>query len=371
MPSRVFPHLVGLGDGTFDLVFATGSGSEFTLQRLGSDGAPMGAAISLGADVPSTTRFDLAFDGTDVLVASGSATGSTRIFAVSAMTGARRWGPFDLPIEPNRLGLQPRLAAVAPGRATVYVPQLIMNGSGGITIRRYRVDTSGAVPTIIFEYDTATDGLPPPFDVVSTLSGDVILYGAQNGDLRLGLAERNDSGGGAAFTAIGTIQTHVEQPGAISVALAIRSQTEVVDSINPIGVAWERDHGSYFARIESVTSASLSGLTMLPGSHGPPVLPEPLYGIRLVATPVSNGSPPLGTRFYVAGIEGDPATSMPSVATLSVWEAFGARPPRALPVPSESMAIRHVTGFASSAGVVRVVEENRTGDIVTRSLGCH
>lgn len=365
-PTRVAPRVVALGDGTFDVVFSTGSGTQLQMQRLDARGSPMGAAASLGSDIApnhSSSSYDVAYDGTSLLI-SYIQDMVPYLVAVSPTTGARIWGRTTIAMPPNRrVILTPRFTDVSPGRATLYLPQFPTSGGGGTYLRRYRFDVSGAAARIIDQVDAASDAVTT-YDVETTADADIVVYVNATADIIAATGPRGDTTS-ASFSTLGAIQSASQQPNVIAVSIGVRSSTDPISAANPVVVAWQRDrgNGTFVATLTTTASSTPSAVLSLVGSNGSATSYSTIQSLVL------RGTLP-HAPMYVASLESDPAHPVAGVARLAVWELPVTGTPRQLDVPSEVSALRDEVSLAVSGTQLRIAAENDTGDITTRVIGC-
>ena len=301
--------------------------------------------------------FSARFDGTANVVLSYKEGSDFKVLAFRASTGSIAWGPFTLPRTGSAL-VHSQVAEASPGRATVYF-QL------SSVIRRVRLNTSGATPTVIAApQDIVGTNNLSMFDVVSTVAdGDYVAYRDSAADLRLTRSPIGDSGG--AFSPLGIIRTATSAPDMLSVGIAIRNPASTVSSTNPLGVVWQRNGvGTYFMAINNAASPG-TGTQVDIGTTGRP------YDLFFLANLVDIAAVPssTGSHFYVSTIERDITTA--SNGRLNVFEVGTGTPTwRSLAVAGEVPSVRYNVSLARSVdGQFRVASETGTG-IVTRSLGC-
>jgi hypothetical protein len=365
-PKHHFPSIVGLGDGTFGVVLRDAMDGQLVYQRVAADGTPLGTMSRLGSFGVVQAA---AFDGTDIVVAyvAASEPADLEVMGVSA-AGARTWGPAPLPVPANRrLILTLRLIDVTHGRTTLYSPQFaITGGSGGVFLHRYRLDLSGATPVVVDHRDAVSDAITA-YDVASAGNAEYVVYLATSGNLELASGGSRDLVLGGGFSDVGSIQTALEEPDLSTIAIAVRAPSDPISGANPLAIAWQRrgGHGTVLAFLASTGPPRPSTITALPGSRGVSAFVS-FVTWRIAVT--TDGGP--SSPFYVASLEGDPADTGTDVSVLSVWEADLVTAPRALTLGGETSAVRQHVSTSISSGQIRIAEENGTGGIVTRAIGC-
>jgi hypothetical protein len=175
--------------------------SNLSWIRLANDGVPSAAGVGLGSDVTrdGPLQLDVRRDGSMVLLAFLVNGGSPfRLIGFDALSAVRSVGatPVDIPVTSGRTGgLHVRIAAVSPGRATIYV--LETDPVGDVSaIRRLRVDTTGATPFVIDSFDAGADVNPGAgWEVLSTSSADYLVFQTMAGDLTVSVGPSGDAAG--------------------------------------------------------------------------------------------------------------------------------------------------------------------------------
>lgn len=359
------PQIVALPTG-FGVVYRDG---DLAWRTVSVSGSPTSSPVDLGTDTSgSQMGISARFDGTNVVVAYSNSTGY-RVVAFAPGDGGRAWGPFILPV-PSGRNANYRVSVVdaSDGRATVFGSY---HTATSTSVRRYRLNTSGAIPVVIHEADVRTDlASANAWSAIDVGASDVVAFRTVTDDIALVSGGTGDdtTGFGAPFT----VRTALEEPNVLGVALAVRTSSLPVGASNPIGVAWHRSLGAGFVQVTAFAATAVGTPTTLPGSNG--AFDWEGLGprtVEIIAASAASTSA-VGGHWYVAAMDDDPSSTALSVGFLRAWEIVGdAEVMRTLPVPSEASAPRFDISAAASGTTIAVAEEDETHSVVMRLIGCH
>ena len=245
------------------------------------------------------------------------------------------------------------LGAVDTTRVSVY------QGYGTttpFTLRRYRMSLDRSTPSIAAMLDVAQ--VPDGDWAVAVAASDEVVAVPGSAGLQLYLTASRDSA--ITASALGTLTdlpTDVREPLAVSVP----DPSMPISAANPLAIAMmrPRPNGIVVAVVTGTMPLSYLPPVSLPGSAG-----GNLYtSVRIVAA----GGP--GTpRFYIAALDDAGGNN----TTLRAWElVVGDTTARMLPIADDWIAVRSRLDMAFAGGTVRILEDDDSSQIVTRTIGCH
>lgn len=362
--SHFSPHLVGTSTG-FGVVYAATSSGQATWQTMTSTGGTPSSPFPLGTDTTGLGNdFDAAFDGAHVVVVGPSGS-DYALFAFDPGTGGRTLPLFVLPRGTLAAVTSVRIVRISAASATVY--GALRNGTT-YQLRRWVLNTSGTVATVVDQDDVVTDLDPArAWAVVTTGVGELVVYrDAANDDVVFRTVSAMGTAGGASV-----VRASADAPATSGIAIGLPDPSMGVSATNPLGVAIAGAPGQAirYLQITSLGSPTGTASVLLPGSFGAGA--PGLVTIRdlWVVAPPGVTRPGL---FYVAALEYVSASDTTSYV-LRAWEVREGTPldPHALMVPSET-AIGTLSdiSIATNGTSARIAEPTSTGGIVTRQLGC-
>lgn len=341
------PHLVGVRAG-FVAMWISGDPNE-RWRNLDASGIPFGTGD--GTRLPAREYLDLAFDGTNVLVAGGTLSGFT------ASAGAPIWlpGPRAGLIDgatPQSVRALDLTSAAAPAWELVDTT----TDPPSVMARR----TTGAIQ---FDFGNA--------DLIHAGAWDVVLHGSDGA-----LVIERVASDGSSFENLGILAPRPTTPLTnywVLVAGAIATPSHDVTADNPLAVAYmlgESNAGGNVTHLAIVTS--LSPLTFetrdLQGSFGPPDFGGYYHQqdfLRVVPVP---GATPM--QWYVVATEPDHPGDASYFATVRAWEISASHPDgRPLTIPAVERT--RITGIATatSGNAVRFAGNTSSG-LASWSIGC-
>lgn len=365
-------HLVRTATGYVAFGQTRESPPHVTMQVIQANGTAMGAAIPLdsGIQPPASAPFSVRAAGTGFVIGygylGGGTTGQITVASVSAAGTRGTLGSLTLPS--GFAGYTRVVVADADATsATVYAS--LRSSATPITysIRRYRVGTSGATPSVTSSTDVVTDlAANAVFNVVSTSGGDYIAYVDTSGSLRMVLVSPTGTPGPLGlFTGLFNVG---------GVALAIGDPTAAVSTTNPLGVAWLDSAAApapttHFIEVRQPITTMISSQVVLSGGTGRSVLFPPPNWVDVVAVPNASTATHAGHWFVVS------SDSIPGGTAERAWEVVapaggGATlSATALTVPTPAGAVADIALAVGTSGV-RFAQATTSGALVTRQIGC-